>query len=118
MRAHVAMALVSLFVCGGVAAAQDDDQAQQQSAPPAKNGGDKSSEGREINLIVGQQKSLSAAGVQSYSEGVPGIISVKIPEDQRRIVVSAVRAGATTLMLIHADGKADTYYINVYSKDP
>ncbi len=127
MRTHLASACIALVALGGVATAQDEDPhaAAGDKSGGDKSGGDKSTGDKsaaagdhEINLIVGQQKSLSATGVQSYSEGVPGIISVKIPEDQRRIVVSAVRAGSTTLMLIHGDGKADTYYINVYSKDP
>jgi Flp pilus assembly secretin CpaC len=118
MRLWQTGVLAALLACaGGVSAAQDEDRGPNSPAAAAQAAGNPGGE-HEFNLIVGQQKSLSASGVVSYSEGVPGVITVKIPEDQKRIVVSAVRAGSTTLMLIHGDGKAETWYINVYSKDP
>ena len=81
----------------------------------AHNGDD---EPAEINLVVGGQRVIPASGVQSYSEGVPGIVQVKVPEDGRRLVVTAVRPGSTTLLLIYANGKQETIPINVYSRSP
>ncbi len=75
-------------------------------------------EGAEINLVVGGQKVVPAIGVQSYSEGAPGIIQVKIPEDGRRMVLTAIRPGSTTLLLIYGNGKQETLYVNVYSRSP
>lgn len=73
---------------------------------------------REINLVVGGQKVISAAGVQSYSEGVPGIVQIKVPDDGRRMVITAVRPGSTTLLLIYNNGKQDTIYLNVFARAP
>jgi pilus assembly protein CpaC len=75
-------------------------------------------EPNEVNLVVGGQKVIPAAGVQSFSEGVPGIVQVKVPEDGRRLVVTAVRPGSTTLLLIYGGGKQETITINVYARSP
>src|SRR5262249_56471621 len=72
----------------------------------------------DINLTVGGQKVIPAQGVQSYSEGVPGVVQIKVPEDGRRMVITAVRPGSTTLLLIYANGKQETIVINVYSRAP
>ncbi len=75
-------------------------------------------ESNEINLVVGGQKVINAAGVQSYSEGVPGIVQVKVPENGRSLVVTAVRPGSTTLLLIYNSGKQETFSINVFARSP
>jgi pilus assembly protein CpaC len=75
-------------------------------------------ESSEINLVVGGQKVLPATGVQSYSEGAPGIVQIKIPEDGRRMVVTAIRPGSTTLLLIYTSGRQETLVINVYARAP
>ena len=72
---------------------------------------------RELELVVGEQTSISAEGVQSYSEGVPGIVDVRVPADGRQFVVVALTAGATTLLLIHDDGTQVQYRITVRSTD-
>jgi pilus assembly protein CpaC len=94
--------VVVVVVGGGAARAAHDD----------------ATENTEINLVVGGQKVVNAAGVQSFSEGVPGIVQVKVPEDGRRLVVTAVRPGTTTLLLIYANGKQETFLINVYARAP
>jgi pilus assembly protein CpaC len=95
-------ALALILVLGGVATAAGHD--------PEDNS--------EINLTVGGQKVIPAAGVQSYSEGVPGVVQIKVPEDGRRMVITAVRPGSTTLLLIYANGKQETININVFSRSP
>ena len=72
----------------------------------------------EVNLVVGGQKVIQAVGVQSYSEGAPGIVQIKVPEDGKRLVITAVRAGTTTLLLIYANNKQETMLINVYARSP
>jgi pilus assembly protein CpaC len=72
----------------------------------------------DINLTVGGQKVIPAVGVQSYSEGVPGVVQIKVPEDGRRMVITAVRPGSTTLLLIYSSGKQETININVFSRSP
>lgn len=72
----------------------------------------------EINLVVGGQKVINASGVQSFSEGVPGVVQVKVPEDGRRLVITAVRPGSTTVLLIYNNGKQETLVINVFARAP
>jgi pilus assembly protein CpaC len=72
----------------------------------------------EISLVVGGQKVINAAGVQSFSEGVPGIVQIKVPEDGKRLVVTAVKQGTTTLLLIYANNKQETIVINVFARSP
>jgi pilus assembly protein CpaC len=72
----------------------------------------------EINLVVGGQKVIPSVGVQSYSEGAPGVVQIKVPEDGRRMVVTALRPGTTTLLLIYTTGKQETILINVYARSP
>ncbi len=95
-----ALAVAVVVLIAGVAQAAHDD------------------EPNEVNLVVGGQKVIPAAGVQSFSEGVPGIVQVKVPEDGRRLVVTAVRPGSTTLLLIYGGGKQETITINVYARSP
>jgi pilus assembly protein CpaC len=79
---------------------------------------DKDSESSEINLVVGGQKVINAVGVQSYSEGAPGIVQIKVPEDGRKMVITAQRPGSTTLLLIYGSGKQETIVINVFARSP
>ena len=50
----------------------------------------------DLTLEVGEQRSLSASGVQSYSEGLPGIVDVRLTQEGS-FVVLAQRAGRTSL---------------------
>src|SRR5678816_2823565 len=68
--------------------------------------------------VVGGQKVIAASGVQSYSEGAPGIVQIKVPEDGKRLVITAQRPGTTTLLLIYGNGKQETIVINVYARSP
>ncbi len=72
----------------------------------------------EVSLVVGGQKVLNAAGVQSFSEGTPGIVQIKVPDDGKRLIITAIRPGSTTLLLIYANNRQETIPINVFSKAP
>jgi pilus assembly protein CpaC len=75
-------------------------------------------EGTEVNLAVGGQKVINSSGVVNFSEPT-GIVQIKTTEDGRRLVISAVRPGSTTLLLVYGGGKADvTIPINVYARSP
>src|SRR3954466_16151208 len=71
----------------------------------------------EINLAVGGQKVINSAGVSNFSEP-SGIVQIKTTDDGRRMVISAVRSGSTTLLLIFGNGKQETIAINVYARPP
>lgn len=70
-------------------------------------------EGEEITVRVGEQTSLSAEGVRSYSEGARGIADVRLTRDQTRFIIVGQRAGATSLLLIMSDGTQVQYRITV-----
>ena len=74
-------------------------------------------ESREIVLRVGEQKSLSARGVRSYSEGDPGVADVRVTRDQSRFVIVGKHEGTTSLLLIHNDGVQVQYTIRVIASD-
>lgn len=70
-----------------------------------------------IPLRVGEQRSLSARGVRSYSEGAPGIADIRVTRDQTRFVIVGRRAGETSLLLIRDDGSQTQHTIRVVSQD-
>lgn len=69
---------------------------------------------QELNLSVGENKTVSARGVKSYSEGVRGIVEVKLTPDGNHFVVVGQKPGSTTLLLLMADGTQLKYMINVF----
>jgi pilus assembly protein CpaC len=68
---------------------------------------------REVTVNIGEQTSISAAGVQSYSEGVRGVADVRLTNDQTRFVIVGERVGSTSLLLIMEDGSQVQYRIEV-----
>lgn len=72
---------------------------------------------RSMVLRVGEQRSLPADGIRSYSEGVPGIADVRVTRDQSRFVIVGKAEGSTSLLLIRADGEQVQYTIRVVPAD-
>ena len=68
---------------------------------------------RDITVEVGEQTSISAEGVRSYSEGVRGIVDVRVADDQRSFILVGLRPGRTSLLLIMRDGSQVQYRITV-----
>src|SRR6476469_3724338 len=71
----------------------------------------------EINLAVGGQKVINSTGVSNFSEP-SGIVQIKTTDDGRKMVITAVRPGSTTLLLIYSSGKQETIVINVFARAP
>jgi len=71
---------------------------------------------REFNVSVGENKTLPAADVKSYSEGARGIAEVKLTPDGNQFVIVGQKPGSTTLLLILKDGRQVTYVINVFQR--
>jgi pilus assembly protein CpaC len=67
----------------------------------------------ELALEVGEQRVISTDGVRSYSEGVPGIVEVRLTKDARQFVVVGQRVGSTSLLFILGDGDERHYRITV-----
>lgn len=74
-------------------------------------------ESKLVVLRVGEQKSLSARGVRSYSEGAPGIADVRVTRDQSRFVIVGKQEGTTSLLLLQHDGTQVQYTIRVIASD-
>ncbi len=70
-----------------------------------------------IALRVGEQRSLSARDVNSYSEGTPGIADIRVTRDQSRFVIVGKQPGMTSLLLIRHDGSQRQHRIRVLSED-
>ena len=70
-------------------------------------------EEREVDLLVGEQTTIVAEQVDKYSEGVSGIVEVRLPKDGKQFVVVALAMGKTTLLLLMKDGKEVRYTFNV-----
>lgn len=72
----------------------------------------------EVNLAVGETKTLSAVGVKEYSEGVKGVVDVVPTPDGRTFVLTGKKPGTTTLLMIRTDGAQTTYDISVANRNP
>jgi len=72
----------------------------------------------DLDLVVGETRTLSADGVRNFSEGVAGIVDVKLTTDQRKFVVVGKRAGTTSLLLIYGDGSQNMWLFHVFRYPP
>ena len=91
IRTRLFAALLSLLALASPAAAQNDE--------------------RELDLEVGEQSTLSAVGVERFSEGVAGIVDVRVTETE--FILAALRPGNTSLLLIYGNGRQVRYRIRV-----
>lgn len=68
---------------------------------------------RELSLSPGEQRTLPGEGVDALSTSTPGIVDVRITDDQKQILVVALAPGVTTLLLMMKNGTRLEYQINV-----
>ena len=54
----------------------------------------------ELDLAIGENKTIQATDVLNYSEGSPGIADVKLTTDGSQFVIVGLKSGSTTLLLI------------------
>ena len=73
-------------------------------------------ESAELNLAVGENRTLDAHDVKSYSEGAPGIAEVKLTPSGEQFVLVGQHPGSTTLLLLRRDGSQQTWNINVFAR--
>ncbi|MBN2804744.1 MAG: pilus assembly protein N-terminal domain-containing protein [Deltaproteobacteria bacterium] len=76
------------------------------------------SDSGELLMVVGEQRVIDANNIASFSEGTRGIIEVKIPKNGKSLVLTAVRPGTTTLLLIDEEGEQKSRSITVFEKKP
>jgi pilus assembly protein CpaC len=68
-----------------------------------------------IQLAVGEQKVLPSEGVRSYSEGVKGIVDVRLTREGNQFVIVGIQPGTTTLLFLMQNGSERHYKISVGS---
>lgn len=68
---------------------------------------------KRLSIMVGEQISLSAKGVEKYSEGRKEIVDIRLPEDGEEFIVVGLKPGNSTLLLIKEDGEKFTYNFEV-----
>jgi len=72
----------------------------------------------EVSLVIGEQRVIASEDVESFSESAKGIIEVKVPRDGRRLVVTAIKAGQTSLLLIERGGRERSIAFTVFARRP
>ena len=121
MRSLVVQRVTSLLLATAVLGASSRAYAQPgtPSQPPSgSSSGPTKAQTHEINMVVGENKTIAAADVSSYSIGAPGVVDVKVTPDLSQFVVVALRPGSTTLLTLKKGGQEVTYAITVYSRAP
>lgn len=71
----------------------------------------------DIALAIGETRTLPAAGVKEYSEGVKGIVDVVPTPDGKTFIITGKKEGSTTLLLIFNGGQQTVYEINVAKRN-
>ena len=67
----------------------------------------------DLNLAVGETKTISASNVKNYNDSGQGIIDIRLTPDGGQFVIVGKKAGSTTLLLIKNDATQVTYEITV-----
>lgn len=106
------MKRIALLVAASLISFAAPALAQDEPEPGAAEGQN------ELNMVVGENKTINATGVKNYSEGVKGIVDVKLTTDNTKFVVAGRKPGSTTLLLINKDDSTTTWVINVFSRSP
>ncbi len=110
-------ALVALLTVAAAAAAPVPALAQKKGAGGAAKEAP-GAETQELNLAVGENKTIPAWDVKNYSEGTPGVVDVKLTSDAGAFVIVGLKPGSTTLLLIKKNGQEVTWTINVFARSP
>lgn len=73
-------------------------------------------ENREVNLSVGENQTISAADVKSYSEGNEGIVEVRLTPESKDFVIVGKKPGSSTLLMLKKNGDQLLYTIQVFAR--
>ncbi len=105
--ARAAVARVALgLAAAGAALGADAFGAREAAAQPHR--GD-----NEINLAVGETKTLPARGVSNFGEGDKAIIESTLTTQGDKIVITAKKPGNTTFLVLKQDGSQQTFQVSV-----
>jgi pilus assembly protein CpaC len=113
MKSTVLLSLagwLSLSALAPPAVAKDERAAKEERAGVEDDVVDDHSD---ISLSVGENYTLSAEGVKSYSEGVEGVVQVRLTPDGKQFVIVGKRPGSTSLLLLLNNGEQRMMEIDV-----
>lgn len=124
-RARIALAAALLFSALPCFAQRRGRERQEREPDDAPKPTERAREGtplikedlREINLSVGETQTVSAADVESYTEGARDVARVKLTPDASKFVIVGDKPGTTTLLLMMKDKTQVKYTINVFARD-
>lgn len=119
LRSLAVLFAAALFVPSfeGQALAQKG-KGKGKAAPAAEEEKLPQTQNEELNLAVGENKTIPATDVKNYSEGTPGVVDIKLTTDSSAFVVVGLKAGSTSLLLIKKNGQEVTWTINVFARSP
>jgi pilus assembly protein CpaC len=103
------------LACAALGGVSESVAAQSQGGQGRNT---RAEESDDIGMAVGETRTIPARDVKNYSEGVPGIIDVKLTTDASQFIIVGKKPGSTTLLLIKADGSQRSISVNVFSRSP
>jgi pilus assembly protein CpaC len=113
MKFTRAVGAAAVFLCIGLST----NLAEAQRGRGGGGGGStEPSSGDEIQIAIGESKTLSAKAVKNYSDSTPGIADIRLTPDGTQFIISGKKPGQTTLLLIKDDGTQIQYPITVSTK--
>jgi len=110
---HAGVALAVSFFSAWAGA-----QVPSPAQTPLERSSTEVKETAQLDIVVGQNRTLPAGLVGSYSIGAPGIVEVKLTPDAKQFVFAGIRAGSTSVLFILRDGKEITYIVDVFAREP
>ncbi|MGH7284477.1 MAG: pilus assembly protein N-terminal domain-containing protein, partial [Polyangiaceae bacterium] len=105
MCARVGLAAATILFCIGLTA----NVAHAQRGHGGGGGGQEPSPGDEIQIAIGESKTLSAKNIKNYSDSNPGIADIRLTPAGDQFIISGKKPGQTTLLLINDDGSQIQY---------
>jgi pilus assembly protein CpaC len=72
----------------------------------------------ELTMVVGENKTIPAADIATYSVGTQGIVDLKVTPDQASFVIVALKPGSTTVLMIKQSGSEVTYAVTIHARPP
>jgi pilus assembly protein CpaC len=120
MKSGVSPAAICLLLSAALApqpaAAQARGIAERPNEPARTPAPPPREEARELNISIGENATIPATDVESYSEGVRDVARVKLTPDSSKFVIVGDKQGTTTLLLIMKDKSQVKYTINVFPR--
>jgi len=105
----------TFFLCATFALLASFDARAQRGARSTAASADAPSE---LNLAIGETRTVSARNVKNWSEGTPGVIDVKLTTDGGTFLVTGRKPGSTTLLFVYEGGLQQTITVNVSAQAP